>query len=393
MIEKKIIVAGHTCLDVAPDLSSVPAGQFQALLQPGKLVYTGGFAMSTGGAVPNTGLALYKLGASVQLIGKIGADLFGQAVREKISQVAPELTEHMVIDPSTATSITLILNPPGEDRSFLHFEGANAAFYASDLPKATLEGADLFHFGYPSLMRSIYRGDGGELVSILQKARRAGLTTSLDFSLPDPTSPAGQVNWLLVLDQSLPLVDLFVPSVEELTYFLKRETYQQMCADPEVSFLEAVTPDLCRELSDIVLGYGVKAVLIKCGYRGIYLRTAEAADWKKGGRALAGIDADWHDRELWAPAFAVDVVGTTGAGDAAIAGFLASLVRSADPQTALMMGTAAGACSVAQPDPVSGLMEWDALFDRVQQGWETLPLDLSAFGWQRDSKHGLWQCA
>lgn len=393
MIEKKIIVAGHTCLDVAPDLSSVPAGQFQKLLQPGKLVYTGGFAMSTGGAVPNTGLALYKLGADVQLIGKIGDDLFGQAVREKISQVAPELTEHMVIDPGTATSITLILNPPGEDRSFLHFEGANAAFYASDLPKATLEGADLFHFGYPSLMRSIYRGDGGELVSILQKARRAGLTTSLDFSLPDPTSPAGLVNWLLVLDQSLPLVDLFVPSVEELTYFLKRETYQQMCADPEVPFLEAVTPDLCRELSDIVLGYGVKAVLIKCGYRGIYLRTAEAAAWKKGGRALAGIDADWHGRELWAPAFAVDVVGTTGAGDAAIAGFLASLVRGADPQTSLIMGTAAGACSVSQADAVSGLVSWEVLWDRVQAGWDLLPLDLSEFGWKKDAVYGFWQSA
>jgi len=104
-----------------------------------------------------------------------------------------------------------------------------------------------------------------------------------------------------------------------------------------------------------------------------------------------GLDAAWHGRELWAPAFAVDVVGTTGAGDAAIAGFLSSLVRGADPQTALMMGTAAGACSVSQADPVSGLVPWAVLWDRVQAGWESLPLDLSDFGWQKDSTYGIWQ--
>ena len=390
---KKIIVAGHTCLDVAPDLSSVPAGRFQELLQPGKLVYTGGFNLSTGGAVPNTGLSLHKLGIPVQLIGKIGDDLFGQAVLEKIRQASPALIEKMVIDPGGATSITLILNPPGTDRSFLHFEGTNATFYASDLPRETLEKADLFHFGYPSLMRSIYRGDGGELVSILQRARRAGLTTSLDFSLPDPTSPAGQVDWPVILENSLPLVDLFVPSAEELTFFLKRELYDRMCADPDQAFLDAVTPDLCRELSEIVLGYGVKAVLIKIGHRGMYLRTAGPFAWQKAGRALEDLSPTWHDRELWAPAFNVEVQGTTGAGDAAIAGFLASIVRGADPDVALRMGAAAGACSVACPDSVSGLMTWEDLLERLNADWATLPLDLTAFGWRKEPEDGIWQRA
>ena len=149
MAMKKVIVAGHTCLDVTPDLSSVPPGQFQMLIQPGKLVYTDGFATSTGGAVPNTGLALHRLGTPVLLVGKLGDDIFSKAVIEKISQESQHLAKDLVIDPGSATSITLILNPPGIDRSFLHFEGANADFSATDLSTDVLTKADLFHFGYP----------------------------------------------------------------------------------------------------------------------------------------------------------------------------------------------------------------------------------------------------
>lgn len=390
MISKKVIVAGHTCLDMTPDLSSVPKGQFQHLLQPGKLVYTGGFGLSPGGAVPNTGLALHKLGANVELIGKIGDDLFGRAVLEMIAMEDPALTDHMVIDPGTATSITLIFNPPGSDRSFLHYEGANATFYASDLPRSVLEKADLFHFGYPSLMRSIYRADGGELVSILQRARRAGLTTSLDFSLPDPTSPAGNVDWPTILANSLPLVDVFVPSAEELTFLLKRSTYDRMCADPVVAFLDGVTPDLCHELSGMVLNFNVKVILVKIGHRGAYLRTAPSRAWQKTGRGLTGLDAAWYDRELWVPAYDVDVIGTTGAGDAAIAGFLTGMLRGTSPERALAMGAAAGACSVSGADPFSELLPWEDLLDRVQGGWATLPLGLDDWGWKKDENLGIW---
>ena len=391
MINKKIIVAGHTCLDIAPDLSSVPEGQFQTLLQPGKLVYTGRFAMSAGGAVPNTGLSLHRLGTPVQLVGKIGDDIFGHAVIEKISQESKHLIEDMVIDPSNATSVTLILNPPGMDRSFLHFEGANAAFYASDLPRSTLAKADLFHFGYPTLMRSIYRGEGGELISILQRARRAGLTTSLDFSLPDPTSPAGKVDWSEVLDRSLPLVDLFVPSVEELTYMLRRDIYDNLNQDLEGHFLDGVTLDLLQDLSDQVLGYGVKAVMIKLGYRGVYLRTADVKVWEIGGRALVDISNNWYNRQLWAPSFSVPVRGTTGAGDAAIAGFLSSLLRGEDPETALVMAAAVGAFSVESLDVIGRISSWDTVLARVKLGWETRPLNLASTGWRKHHVFDLWQ--
>jgi len=391
MSSKHVIAAGHICLDVTPDLSSVPEGQFNALLQPGRMIKTGDIIVRTGGAVANTGLALHKLGVPVRLIGKIGDDLFGRTIQEVISGEDARLGEDLVIDPGSSTSFTIILNPPGYDRTFLHAPGANDTFYASDLPRTTLREADLFHFGYPSLMRSIYRGEGAELVSILQRARREGLTTSLDFSLPDPTSPAGQVDWPLILANSLPMVDLFLPSGEELLFLLKRDLFDTLSRDSETSILDAITPEMLTELSDRVLGYGVKVVVIKLGHRGIYLRTNRAEVWGKGGRGLEGMSPGWHDREIWAPAFKVSVSGTTGAGDSAIAGFLAGLLQGAEPETALLAASAAGACSVEEADSTSGLLTWEDTLARIQRGWEAEVQDLPAdSGWRREGSDGLW---
>lgn len=391
MIIKQVIVAGHICLDLRPDLSKVPEGQFEALLQPGKLIEVDGMALSAGGVVSNTGLALHQLGVPVRLIGKIGQDPFGSLLKSLLVKHGQQLAADLVEDLSAATSFSIILNPPGLDRMFLHDPGANDTFYASDLPRATLGQADLFHFGYPSLMRSVYRGGGGELVSILQKARREGLTTSLDFSLPDLSSPAAGVDWPEVLANSLPLVDLFVPSVEELFFLLDRETFNRLSGTDGPAFQDAVTPSLLHDLSEIVLGYGVKALLVKLGHRGIYLRTAGSQSWAKGGRGLEGLGTDWHGRELWTPAFKATVRGTTGAGDAAIAGFLSAIAQNSDPVTALEMAAAAGACWVERTDAEAGIMDWEETLARIAQGWENLPLDLSNAGWRKDAESGIWE--
>ncbi|MDY6868168.1 MAG: carbohydrate kinase family protein [Chloroflexota bacterium] len=374
-----------------PDLSAVPEGQFRDLMQPGRAIQAKAATLSTGGAVSNTGLALHKLGVPVRLIGKIGDDLFGRAIQEILGDVAPRLVSDLAVDPSGETSYTIILNPPGFDRTFIHSQGVNNTFYASDLPRATLEKADLFHFGYPSLMRSIYRGGGGELVMILRRARRAGLTTSLDFSLPDPTSPAGEVDWPELLANVLPFVDLFLPSVAELIFLLRREEFDRISRDQEAIFIEAATPELLEELSSVVMDYGVKVVMVKCGERGIYLRTAEESSWRKGGRGLDGLDATWHERQLWVSAFKVNLQGTTGAGDAAIAGFLSTILQGKAPEDALIMAAAAGACSVEGVDSISGLRSWEAIVSRVKGGWETLPLGLDTEGWRKDEAYGLWK--
>ena len=393
MTQKTAIVAGTICLDIRPDLSKVPEGQFHTLLQPGKLIRVDGVGLTVGGAVGNAGLALHRLGTPVRLMGKVGEDPFGGITADLLAAEADALMANLVRDPSGITSYSIVLNPPGFDRTFLHAPGVNDTFYASDLPRADLKEADLFHFGYPSLMRSIYRGSGGELVSILQRVRREGLTTSLDFSLPDLSSPAARVDWPELLANSLPLVDLFVPSVEELVFMLDRATFDELNGNPDLPLQDAVTPELLHRLSDEVLGYGVKALLVKLGHRGVYLRTADAPAWEKGGRGLEGLGEAWYGRELWASAFAVDVAGTTGAGDAAIAGFLSGILRCESPEVALKMANAVGAACVEGGSPLAGIVPWDELLERVNAGWATCPLALTVEGWRKDEENGLWQKA
>ena len=78
MGKKKIIAAGHICLDITPVIPSREGGmEAGGLLSPGRLINVGVADIHTGGSVANTGIAMKLLGADVYLAGKIGADAFG----------------------------------------------------------------------------------------------------------------------------------------------------------------------------------------------------------------------------------------------------------------------------------------------------------------------------
>ncbi|MBM3149949.1 MAG: carbohydrate kinase family protein, partial [Chloroflexi bacterium] len=91
------VVAGHICLDVIPDLSASAREKWEALFRAGQLLKVGPVSFSTGGPVSNTGLSLHKLGIPTQLMGKVGDDLLGQAVREIVASFGPHLAEGMVV--------------------------------------------------------------------------------------------------------------------------------------------------------------------------------------------------------------------------------------------------------------------------------------------------------
>ena len=72
---KKIIAAGHVCLDITPVFQgNRRIDQPGDILAPGKLIQMGKADVHTGGSVANTGLAMKILGADVTLMGKIGKD-------------------------------------------------------------------------------------------------------------------------------------------------------------------------------------------------------------------------------------------------------------------------------------------------------------------------------
>ena len=386
---RRVVVAGHICLDIIPDLSAIPAGQFDRLFQPGHLIEVGAATLSAGGAVSNTGLALHRLGIPTRLIGKVGDDPIGHEVLHIIGAQGADLVNAMVVDPQATTSYSIILSPPGADRTFLHCAGANHTFSAADVTDDHLGQADLLHFGYPPVMRRMYADGGRELIELMCRAKALGVTTSLDLCYPDPSSDAGQADWITIFQAALPCVDIFLPSIEELLFMLRRATFDRLAANGGV--LEQVTPELLMSVADELVSMGVKVIVIKLGERGAYLRTASAATLQHLGRARPVNLSAWASQEMWAPCFKVNVAGTTGSGDATIAGFLSALLRDESPQMAMTMAVAVGACNVEAADALSGIRSWEETLARITQGWQRLPLRVDAPGWKWDTQFNLWQ--
>ncbi len=265
---KKIIVAGHICLDITPVFPSPQSHRdLSEVLVPGKLIQMEGADVHTGGSVANTGLALKILGNDVILMGKVGEDAFGSMVQNDLAKYN---AGGLHIDPADATSYSVVLAVPGIDRVFLHDPGANDTFVSADIPDSALEGAALLHFGYPPLMKQMYADGGRELVSIFRRAGERGIATSLDFAAIDPASEAGKADWEEILRNVLPYVDFFVPSFEELCYMMNRSRYEVLIAKggdiTEGLDIEAE----CMPLAERLLDMGCRFVLIKCGTAGMF---------------------------------------------------------------------------------------------------------------------------
>ncbi len=387
------VVAGHLCLDVIPDMSHMSRNTFERVFRPGRLLDVGAVTIATGGAVSNTGLALNKLGIRTALMGKIGTDMFGEAIKGVVASYDPGLTDTLLIDPTAASSYTVIINPPGIDRIFLHCPSANDTFGPSDVRYDLLAGVKLFHFGYPPLMKRMYENDGVELVEIFKRVKALSLTTSLDMALPDVNSPAGRANWPAIVRGVLPYVDVFLPSIEEILYMLRRDTYDDLTTRSvggPGGLLSLVTPALLHDLSDELLALGVKIVGLKLGESGLYVRTANAAAIAALGNACPTHPDLWADKELWAPCFRVDVVGASGSGDSTIAGFLCALLRDMTPEQTITAAVAVGACNVERADTLSGVRSWDETMKRIEQGWAHLPVTMSTEGWEFKTTAGLW---
>ncbi len=378
------VVAGHICLDIIPTL----AGQGFAF-DPGKLKEVGPAAMSTGGPVSNTGLALHRLGVRTQLMGKVGTDYFGQLILSIIDEYGPGLADGMIKVPGEVTSYSLILSPQSTDRMILHCPGCNDTFGARDVDYDALRLARLFHFGYPPLMKRISENNGAELTDIMRRTKEAGVTTSLDMCMPDPHGYAGTVNWTNVISAALPHVDIYMPSLEE-TLLMSYPAQYRIFESRQEHSSAPLTTELLPRVSHDLISMGPAIVGLKLGTLGLYIRTADSSRLARLGRAKPENLSAWANRELWSPCFQVDVAGTTGAGDATIAGFLAALLRDEPPESCATMACAVGACNVEAADALSGIRSWEQTRDRLQDGWARKDLNLNLAGWQKDPFSGVW---
>lgn len=392
-VEFDAVVAGHICLDVIPRFLDKGASSIGEILVPGKLVNVGEAAVSTGGAVSNTGLALLKLGIRAMLMGKMGDDFFGAGIRARLREWGECADQAMTVVPGEHTSYSLVIAPPGVDRIFLHNPGANDTFSSQDINYDLVSKARLFHLGYPPLMRNLYRNGGRELAKIYRRVKRLGVTTSLDMTLPDCASESGSVDWRSLLKQILPCVDIAPFSAEEAMYMLDRPRFDRLKRRAgNADALQAYDSADFEWLGQDLLQLGAAIVPLKCGYRGILLFTTSADRIAALGAATPPDPALWVNRRLWEDPFAVErVASATGAGDSAIAGFLAAFLRGYGPEQSLATACCCGAQNVKVLDAVSGIHTWEETQAMIPN-WPKSRQDGSP-GWSWDPEQRVWRHA
>ena len=274
---------GVHVLDVlARPVDVIPEGQGGELVDEIRVTAAG----SAGG----TALVLAKLGAEVRSAGAVGGDAIGDMLIFLLRRagVDPSL---LIRRDDVQTSASVLPIRPNGDRPAFHVIGANGTYTAADAPLDAIAESTHLHLGGPEFM------GGEDAATVLAHARAHGVTTSADVLAPgDP----GLLEWI---GPALPELDYLLPNEEQALGFTG-------AADLE---------EACRAL----VARGVGCVAATRGAQGALVVDAESA--------------------VAVPAFAVDVVDTTGCGDAFSAGFLRGLALGADRTEAARMGCAAAA--------------------------------------------------
>jgi sugar/nucleoside kinase (ribokinase family) len=179
----------------------------------------------------------------------------------------------------------------------------------------------------------------------------------------DPASEAGRVDWFQWLENVLPTVDLFLPSIDEILFMANRPKYDELAEKFPGDIMQGIDAKLVEQTAQTLLELGVSVAVIKMGKEGLYLRT---------GTAVPGKGAGWSNASLFMPCLEADTVGTTGAGDCTIAGFLAGFVKGGTPEQVAESASGIGGLSTEAADATSAIPHWDAVQQKISKGWKRL---------------------
>ncbi len=385
-----IMIAGHLCLDVIPRFPNTGATKIEQIMTPGKLVNMDEAMVSTGGPVSNTGINMKTLGSNVCFCACVGDDTFGKLTIDMLRSSGN--AEGIHVREGEVSSYTVVIAPPGIDRIFLHNPGTNDRFNAGDLNPELIAQCRHFHFGYPPLMEAMFADEGRELQKVFQIAKEAGATTSCDMTIPDPASVSGKAPWRKILENILPYVDIFVPSIEETFYMLHPEEFLRMKEEHNnAELIDFFTPADYLKTANELLAMGCKMATLKSGHRGFYIKTGSKESFEGLGAAKPGDADNWADRELWVPAFEPGKFGSaTGSGDSSIAGLLSAYLRGLTLEEALKYATCCGLQNVRVLDAVSGIQPWEETTAMLAENMELIDAHIEADGWTWSETAKLW---
>jgi sugar/nucleoside kinase (ribokinase family) len=278
----KAITLGVHVLDVlVRPVESIPEGQGGAIVEE--------IRMAPAGTAGGTALTLAKLGAEVYSAGAIGTDPIGDVLLSLLGGFGIDTTNLVRRDGVQTSSSVLPIRPDGSRPAF-HVIGANGTYTAADAPYDLIAGATHLHVGGPEFM------GGDEAAKILRFAREKGVVTSVDILAPG--------------EQLADLVDWIAPVFAHVDFFLPND--EQVLGLTGAGSVEAGCLALVER--------GIGCVAATVGADGAVLATT------------SGVEK--------VPAFPVEVVDTTGCGDAFSAGFLRGLSLGREPAEAAVLGCA-----------------------------------------------------
>ena len=265
--------------------------------------------VSPGGCGSNVAIGLSALGVSTALVGRIGTDASAGLITATWDRVGLNYS-CVQWDSKHQTGVSVGLVDLQYQPRFIHTSGANKLLKAEDLKvkEFTKRGARAIHIaGYfvlPGLM------DEG-LQKPLSEARAHGIVTSLDVvSSPNMDNP--NILWPI-----MPYLDFFLCNVQEA-----------QCLTGEKEHLSAAKK---------LLSYGAQVVIVKLGAIGCWVES--------------------NNISMLVPGIPVDVVDTTGAGDAFAAGLVAALLQGSDLEAACKAANQAGARVAADYGAISAWLE------------------------------------
>jgi len=269
--------------------------------------------MTPAGTAAGPAIVAARLGLRTRLAGAIGDDDLGRVLQALLAERGVDLgaLQHVA---AVRTSATLLTIRSDGERPAFHAPGASLQLARTPSLEETIRGTRCLHVGG---IGTLPRLDGAPLAELLGDCVGEGTVVTCDLIAPGRGTAA-------LLAPVLPHLDWFMPTLEEARTISGRQRPEEVAA----WFAAA----------------GVGGCVFKCGGAGA---------WLAHEGALVKV-----------PARTVDVVDTTGCGDAFCAGFGAALVRGWAPERAAHFAAAAAATVATGLGTDAGLETFDAIARR-----------------------------
>jgi ribokinase len=284
-----IVEVGSINMDLVARMPKIP--------RPGETLLGGAFKMIPGGKGANQAVAAARLGAQVIMIGCVGNDSFGEEMRVTLSNEGIDTT-HIRVHPEQSTGVALIQVDSQGQNSIAVASGANFCLTSEDIEKAlqAIGGFDALVMPLETPLETIYTA-----------CRIASGKGALVLLNPAPAQ---------VLEKDLlQMIDYLIPNEFEIA--LMADLTIQSAFD-------------LNQAASKLLSQGVKNLIVTLGSRGAIYFNGDAKD------------------NLSIPAFQVETVDTTAAGDCFVGALAVGLCEGKSISAAAEFACAAAAISVTR---------------------------------------------